>query len=499
MCPQNLIDATLAPSPEGGWSGALVPVTDALVATTPSQEMIQPMGIFDAKGRYVHEAVLWRGKPLMVEPPERPEAVDHLPGRWIWGGVLLNHFGHFLTESIGRLWALDAIEGPFDGIVFVPKREDETEGAPVEMQPFHRLFFDLAGVDVPIRILSRPTRIERLEVPGQGFGIGPMAAGTAAFRDFMARRFAQDIAATGGERLYISRSGLSAQRGGILWETRLEELLAREGYEIFHPQRHSMSEQIARYKAARQIVALDGSALHLVAMSGVRGQRVAMIKRRDSHASDSIITHLASFLGVTPDVIDVIRQDWVRADRKRADRFSIGELDFAALGRALAAAGYIAQGEDWPALSPAEVRAAISAIEATLQRRKLTFAPLPRRKSERRAGTGERAAAPQAATERIPERRARRLQRRAEETGASLAEVTARAEAKAARKAAKAAKATAEPAPKTKPEKPATEKAAKRAAKAAAPAPKSGSKPEKARSGRKADKPRKAAPAQSTE
>ena len=44
--------------------------------------------------------------------------------------------------------------------------------------------------------------------------------------------------------------------------------------------------------------------------------------------------------------------------------------------------------------SPAEVRAAISAIEATLQRRKLTFAPLPRRKSERRAGTGENSSCP---------------------------------------------------------------------------------------------------------
>ena len=365
-----------------------------MVATTTSKDMIQPMGIFDAEGRYVHEAVLWRGRPLMVAPEERPAVVDRLPGRWLWGGVLLNHFGHFMTESTGRLWALDAVKGQVDGLVFVSKREGQEEDAVVDLRGFHQLFFALAQVDVPIRILTRPTQVEMLEVPGQGFGIGPMAAGTAAFRDFMARRFAQDVAPTGGPRLYVSRSGLSAQKGGILREERLEELLAAQGYEIYHPQRHPMRDQIARYKGAKQIVALDGSALHLVAMTGMRDQRVAMIKRRDSHASDSITVHLRSFLGMEPDVIDVIRQDWIRSDRKRADRFSIGELDFAALGRALAQAGYVDGDPDWPALSEAEVTAAIREVEGTLRRRKLTFSPQPRRKQRRMAQVAAEAGAP---------------------------------------------------------------------------------------------------------
>lgn len=379
MCPADFSDATVAPRPDGGWSEAIISVPEALIATTPSQEMIQPMGVFDANGRYVHEAVLWRGRPLMVEP-EPPEAVDRLPGRWIWGGVLLNHFGHFLTESLGRLWALQAVQGKVDGLVFVPKREAQDDGVELEMQAFHRLFFDLAKVDVPIRILNRPTRVELLEVPGQGFGIGPMAAGTAVFRSFMAERFARDVAPVGSGRLYISRSGLSAQRGGILWEKRLEQLLEAEGYEIYHPQQHPLADQIARYKGARQIVALDGSALHLAAMTGMRDQQVAVIKRRDSHASDTIVTHLAAFLGIVPDVIDVILQDWVRSDRKRADRFSIGELDFGALGRELGAKGYIDGGDNWPSLTPDEALSAIRDVEATLRRGKLTYTPVPRRK-----------------------------------------------------------------------------------------------------------------------
>lgn len=337
------------------------------------------MGVFDDKGRYIHEAVLWRGRPLMVEP-EVPTLADDLPGRWIWAGVLLNHFGHFLTESLGRLWALQAVKGKVDGLLFVPKRDGQEDGGVVEMQQFHRLFFALTKIDLPIRILTRPTRVELLEVPGQGFGIGPMAAGTSSFRAFMAEHFARDVAPVGGEQLYISRSGLSARRGGILGEERLELLLEQEGYEIYHPQKHSLVDQVARYKSARQIIALDGSALHLVAFTGVRDQQVAVIKRRDSHASDGIVTHLTAFLGIVPDVIDVILQDWVRSDRRKADRLSIGELDFNALGFELEAKGYIHSGESWPSLTPDEARAAIRDIEESLRRENLTYRPIQRNK-----------------------------------------------------------------------------------------------------------------------
>ncbi|GLS86081.1 hypothetical protein GCM10010873_10550 [Cypionkella aquatica] len=414
----DLNDATQAPSPEGGWSASITSVPGAVVATTLSQEMIQPMGVFDAEGTYLHQGVLWRGRPLMTAP-ELPEVQEELPGRWIWGGVLLNHFGHFLTETTGRLWALDAVQGAVDGVVFVSKRDSDESNSPVLLQKYHQMFFDMLGMDLPIKIITKPTRVEMLEVPGQGFGIGPMASGTAEFRSFMSKRFAKDVAPVGGERLYISRSELSAIRGGILEEVRLERLLAASGYEVYHPQKHSLTDQIARYKAARQIVALDGSALHLLAMAGPIGAQVAMIKRRDSHASDSIINHLAAFLQRAPVVVDVILQDWIRSDRKRADRFSVGELDFASLGAKLVEAGFIPDAADWQTLTEAEAMAAIKAIEAQLKKGKLTFSPVPRKGGKPQRPTEPKAPA---AAKAEPERRARRMAQRAAEASAEPTE-----------------------------------------------------------------------------
>ncbi|NBZ87414.1 glycosyltransferase family 61 protein [Stagnihabitans tardus] len=373
-----LTDATQSPRPEGGWSHAIRTVKDAVIATSTLQDLVQPAGVFDAKGDFVHESVLWRGRALMVPPETMPEPVETLPGRWLWAGVLLNHFGHFLVESSGRLWGIDAVQGKLDGVIFISKRDADEEGEALELSAFHQGFMRLLGLDLPFKVVTQPTRVEVLEVPGQGFGIGALASGIAPFRQFIRSRFAKDIAPEGPEKLYISRSGLSAVRGGILHEERIEELLSPQGYEVFHPQKHPMEVQIARYKAAKQIVSLDGSALHLLAMVGREDQQVAMIKRRDSGASTSIVAHLTGFTGRAPEVIDVIKQDWVRSDRKKADRTSIGELDFARLAGELVARGFLPQGITAEALSPRQAERAIIQVEKDLRRRNLTFRPVPR-------------------------------------------------------------------------------------------------------------------------
>ncbi|WP_186766666.1 glycosyltransferase family 61 protein [Puniceibacterium confluentis] len=309
----------------------------------------------DAKGQYCHHGATWRKHRALTIEPDMPEQVTNtLPGQWLWGGTMRSHFGHFLTESTGRLWALDEIEEPIAGVVFTHKcpRTKHLNG-------FQKRFFDLMGVNLPIHVLKAPTRVERLLVPGQGLGLGEISAGTSKVRRQFASRFAPTVTPDGPEKLYISRSRLSPELGSILGETYLEELLAREGYEIFHPQAHSLEVQISRYRAARHVIAADGSALHLLAMAMPRDQRVAIIARRNSTAIDLLVRHVKAFVETPPLVIHAIKKEWRRGGASKRKRFSVGELSFADIGNTLQAKGFVSNGA-WADMSEQSIRVSLT-------------------------------------------------------------------------------------------------------------------------------------------
>jgi capsular polysaccharide biosynthesis protein len=315
--------------------------------------MVQPAGVLDADGATCLHAATWRGARTMMTPPAPPEGpVARLPGRHLYAGQLWAHFGHFLCESLARLWALDRA-GPLDGIVFLPKRPGRVEA----LSGWQREMFALFGVDLPVRVLDRPTVVEELVVPGQGFGIGRMFAGTPEFRDFVRDRFAPGVIPDGPDRLYLSRTALGGAEGGILGERHIEENIARCGYTVFHPQAHTIATQVAAYRAARAVVGPDGSAFHMLAFADPTPKDVGVILRRSSSVPEGIGTHIAAFTGQAPHLIDALVADWVPEGTARANRNAFGQVDFARLQARLAAAGFIDDGVRWTAPRFREIRA----------------------------------------------------------------------------------------------------------------------------------------------
>lgn len=361
------------PPPQPPFRGEMALLSHALVI--PERKTDQPLacGVLDAAGQWCELSRGWiRARKSYPSPTLGPhERIEDLPGTHLYAGHFRGHFGHFLVEATARLWALDHLNARPDSILYLPYRGQvgAIERAIHDLAPFFRLI----GVDVPIRTHGSVQRVERLIVPELGFGWGARYAGSPAYRAFMQGRLGAAAPAEGTELLYISRAKLNAQRGGILGEQIIEENLARLGYEIFYPERHPIEVQIARYKAARRIVALDGSALHLAAYVLAPEARVAMIKRRSRANVPDYLLQFRSFCNVEIDVVDVVRTDWVAEGATRSDYRSIGELDFAALFAQLARSGYVP--EDFrPALPEAsEIR---TLLDQFADRRGQPFRPL---------------------------------------------------------------------------------------------------------------------------
>ena len=350
-CVRKQPGADQAPDPEGGWSTETAVLDNAIVVPPTESSFVQEAGVLSSDGSYCDAGAFWRNTRALTIAPDKPtEVAESLPGKWLWGGVMWMHFGHFLVESTNRLWGLDTTDN-LDGILYIPKRPRVGE----KLVSYQTDFFKLLGIDLPIKVVTEPTTVEQLVVPGQGFGLGKIVEGTAACRKFIAERFGRDVEPSGSEKLYISRSRIGLKKGALIGEERLEDYLREDGYEIFHPEIHDMKTQIERYKAAKHIVAAEGSALHLFAMVARADQKVAIVARRRSGATVQIEKHLQSFADITPMTFDHIVRSWMPHGKSRK-RMALGEIDMPALQSSLINNGFISnKGAKWASLSDSEV------------------------------------------------------------------------------------------------------------------------------------------------
>ena len=256
-----------AARPDGGWSHDIRSCRQpGRPGTGDPGEIHALRRVWIDNGADVPEAAVWHGKRRTNEPFSAPDAVaEEIPGTWLWGGTLWSYFAHFIVESSGRLWALDHLSKRRPTAFSISPAATARD---MELSHFQEAFFAALGIDLPVRMVADSARVERLIVPGQGFGLGEISAGTPAFRDFMHARFGHDVHPRAARSSTSRAVALGPNRGKLLGEERIEQELAPQGYEIFHPQRHDMPTQLARYKAARKVVASEGSALHVFAFVG---------------------------------------------------------------------------------------------------------------------------------------------------------------------------------------------------------------------------------------
>ena len=329
------------PDPEKGWSRGAQLLPGAVVIPPFAAAPVQPTGVYASPIKFIHMSLCFRDDEPFTRPPDYQEPVETVQGLHLWCGILQPHFGHFLCEGVARYWFVT--KAPIQSLVFVARRPGKLE----EIKGMHRQITALFGVNIPIRVVTQTTRFEHMIVAGPGFGLGRIALGTPEFHAF-AKRFGKDIPTGPPGKLYISRSALPLDAGGVLMELILEANLAASGYEIWHPQDHPLEEQISRLKGATEILGLDGSPFHLLGLVGNRDQKIGLILRRNSFDRDNILRQFRGFIGEEPVVIDAVVAHWVPEGHYWArGMLNFGELDFADLREKLVAEGFISADAPW--------------------------------------------------------------------------------------------------------------------------------------------------------
>lgn len=102
--------------------------------------------------------------------------------------------------------------------------------------------------------------------------------------------------------LYVSISGLR-RRGTQIGEEVFERYLANEGYLVFHPEQHTLLEQLSLYARAKKIIFSEGSAiLPCILLPDLEAEVAVICRRRDPRRNIRMGTDCLQGYGTSRDL-----------------------------------------------------------------------------------------------------------------------------------------------------------------------------------------------------
>lgn len=233
-----------------------------------------------------------------VDYPGRPvERLRRLEGRWLYGGHWVQHFGHFLVDTLPTLWpdrdavTAGAAGGGVRGIVchkYLMQRWS--------VDPWMQRLLDLAGWGgLPVEMVGQrgPLAVDELLVPSRAVAVrGWVTPEAITVWDRLAAGREPSARRSPGGSVYLTRTGVNAAARAAGQDTRttagrdaeLDAVFAAAGFEVVAPETLAIDDQLELVATAGVLAGLTGSALHLAALapSSTRVIEVGDARTRDA-------------------------------------------------------------------------------------------------------------------------------------------------------------------------------------------------------------------------
>ena len=246
------------------------------------------MGGVDVKGpnSIIHKRVL---APTDIVPTRSAR------GRYIYGGVINPHYGHFIINTLPKLWqfARGQIK-PDDKILFHSYWEPQAWFK----RPFIRDIFCALGVTPDrVEIFDQPTRIEQLSIPGtslveqqavhQVFGALGKLIGRSVIGAAPLRRHDTPV--------YLSKSALKAGVGRIANETAIEAVLKLSGFDVVFPEQLKFADQVRLFSERSHIVSGTGSFLHTSLFAAAEAKITVFCTQQRPNSNFDLVDKVTGF------------------------------------------------------------------------------------------------------------------------------------------------------------------------------------------------------------
>ncbi len=223
----------------------------------------------------IRQSLCIRDYCVVFKPAECVPVNIRLTESVIFGGFLFKHYGHFLLESLARLWF--AKEHPNFPVVWV--------GRDGLLLDFQLEIFELLGLKNPIRFIDRPVSIHKLFLPDPGYLIQTFFA--PEHQAFLSVCDPEPVRA--GKKIYLSRRHFGGE-SCLTNEAELERRLVQKGFHIYYPEKHTIREQLAYLSSAEKILSLEGSSLHTLILLRELKSQILIIPRPQTEINHNYLT-----------------------------------------------------------------------------------------------------------------------------------------------------------------------------------------------------------------
>ncbi len=214
-----------------------------------------------------------------------------ISGRWLYGGHWMNHFGHFIMETLP---AVGVGHSGFSGLMFHRFIFGDTV-LPWQKDLLRLAQWDRADVEI-IRGPATEVVVDTLHVKNRpvvlGWTIAPRAL---AVWQAVARSAQEEWMEKGEEvdRLYLSRMRLAKDDRRTVNDEYLDLEMEERGFTVIHPQEYPVAQQIGLVSRARIIAGPAGSNLLLSAFARP-GTRLIEVGNRRSAVRGQPMQHALS-------------------------------------------------------------------------------------------------------------------------------------------------------------------------------------------------------------
>jgi hypothetical protein len=229
--------------------------------------------VFDTDRNIVPEALTLRGRPEApldeVDSFSNGTRAVRVKEPSYFLGPITPHFGHFLLEVMGRLWAYGSAADGVERLAYTGYRPNRL----LRKCPYMGEIFATLGIDADaLMAVSRRTFFKSLLVPAPSFRMGAYVF-PQFFETFdrLRRLMLGGRGVTEDPRpVYLSKGKLKKAVTGIANEREMEESFSALGVDIVHPETLTFEEQVRLMNSRTTIVGVLGSAFHTLLLTGGR-------------------------------------------------------------------------------------------------------------------------------------------------------------------------------------------------------------------------------------